>query len=183
MATRTDPSESQSPFTSRREQSESVSSALFPAGYSQRDAPYWQPGVKASLCKTAVYVYLEIILADPQQGEEYTEEPFPAYVVVRLMLSNDPVQMSMLCGELGRPSWVEYPLFGIDSITGRSLSVSRFRNRLNDYEKSFLLPVDCDRGSRVVYVSDHGLLCHEFEPSTTKDPPCRAAMPIKSVES
>ncbi|GFT22927.1 hypothetical protein TNCV_1857411 [Trichonephila clavipes] len=32
------------------------------------------------------------------------------------------------------------------------------------------------RGSRVVWVSDRGLPCHEFEPSTTKDPPCRAAM-------
>ncbi|GFV14160.1 hypothetical protein TNCV_526341 [Trichonephila clavipes] len=26
-------------------------------------------------------------------------------------------------------------------------------------------------------------ICHEFEPSTTKDPPCRAAMHVKSVES
>ncbi|GFV56148.1 hypothetical protein TNCV_1489251 [Trichonephila clavipes] len=25
--------------------------------------------------------------------------------------------------------------------------------------------------------------CHEFESSTTKDPPCRAAMRVKSVES
>ncbi|GFU99864.1 hypothetical protein TNCV_1257131 [Trichonephila clavipes] len=41
----------------------------------------------------------------------------------------------------------------------------------------------CGRGSRVVWVSDRGLPCHEFEPSTTKDPPCRAAMHIKSVES
>ncbi|GFV52896.1 hypothetical protein TNCV_2875641 [Trichonephila clavipes] len=39
------------------------------------------------------------------------------------------------------------------------------------------------RGSRVVWVSDRGLPCHEFEPSTTKDPPCRAAMHVKSVES
>ncbi|GFX77202.1 hypothetical protein TNCV_1679851 [Trichonephila clavipes] len=29
----------------------------------------------------------------------------------------------------------------------------------------------CGRGSQVVWVSDHGLPCHEFEPSTTKDPP------------
>ncbi|GFU05486.1 uncharacterized protein TNCV_3291271 [Trichonephila clavipes] len=28
-----------------------------------------------------------------------------------------------------------------------------------------------------------GLPCHEFEPTTTKDPPCRAAMHVKSVES
>ncbi|GFU29753.1 hypothetical protein TNCV_4745781 [Trichonephila clavipes] len=27
------------------------------------------------------------------------------------------------------------------------------------------------------------LVCHEFEPSTTKDPPCRTAMHAKSVES
>ncbi|GFT16045.1 hypothetical protein TNCV_3315821 [Trichonephila clavipes] len=39
------------------------------------------------------------------------------------------------------------------------------------------------RGSRVFKVSDSGLLCHEFEPSTTKDPTCRAAMHVKSVES
>ncbi|GFV70983.1 hypothetical protein TNCV_2355271 [Trichonephila clavipes] len=25
--------------------------------------------------------------------------------------------------------------------------------------------------------------CHEFEPSTPKDPPCRAAMPVKTIES
>ncbi|GFT63710.1 ATP-dependent DNA helicase [Trichonephila clavipes] len=43
--------------------------------------------------------------------------------------------------------------------------------------------VVCGRGSRVVWVSDRGLLCHGFEPSTTKDPPCRAAMHVKSVES
>ncbi|GFS95205.1 hypothetical protein TNCV_2705431 [Trichonephila clavipes] len=38
------------------------------------------------------------------------------------------------------------------------------------------------RGSRVVKVSDRGLPCHEFEPSATKDPPCRAAMHTKSAE-
>ncbi|GFU50257.1 uncharacterized protein TNCV_300901 [Trichonephila clavipes] len=32
------------------------------------------------------------------------------------------------------------------------------------------------RGSRVVKVSDRGWPYHEFEPSTTKDPPCRAVM-------
>ncbi|GFV45661.1 uncharacterized protein TNCV_2739371 [Trichonephila clavipes] len=31
-------------------------------------------------------------------------------------------------------------------------------------------------------VSDRGLLCHGFEPCTTKDPPCRAAMHVKSVD-
>ncbi|GFV33667.1 hypothetical protein TNCV_4567821 [Trichonephila clavipes] len=38
------------------------------------------------------------------------------------------------------------------------------------------------RGSRVVWASDRGWLCHEFEPSTTKDPQCRAAMHAKTVE-
>ncbi|GFX30560.1 uncharacterized protein TNCV_3462101 [Trichonephila clavipes] len=38
-------------------------------------------------------------------------------------------------------------------------------------------------GSRVVKVLDHGWPCLEFQPSTTKDPPCRAAMHVKSVES
>ncbi|GFV37484.1 hypothetical protein TNCV_5101881 [Trichonephila clavipes] len=39
------------------------------------------------------------------------------------------------------------------------------------------------RGSRVVWVSDRGWLCHEFEPITGKDPPCRAEMHAKSIES
>ncbi|GFT06286.1 hypothetical protein TNCV_2990571 [Trichonephila clavipes] len=34
-----------------------------------------------------------------------------------------------------------------------------------------------------IRISDRGLPCHEFEPSTTKDPPCRAAMHVKYVES
>ncbi|GFV42200.1 hypothetical protein TNCV_3164311 [Trichonephila clavipes] len=37
--------------------------------------------------------------------------------------------------------------------------------------------------SRVVKVLDRGWPCHEFEPSTTKDPPCRAVVHVKSVES
>ncbi|GFW31701.1 hypothetical protein TNCV_4683731 [Trichonephila clavipes] len=32
-------------------------------------------------------------------------------------------------------------------------------------------------------VSDRGWLCHEFEPSNTKDPPCKAAMHDKYVKS
>ncbi|GFS96240.1 transposon Tf2-9 polyprotein [Trichonephila clavipes] len=39
------------------------------------------------------------------------------------------------------------------------------------------------RGIRVVKVSGRGWPCHEFDPSTTKDPPCRAVMHVKSVES
>ncbi|GFW15105.1 hypothetical protein TNCV_172521 [Trichonephila clavipes] len=34
------------------------------------------------------------------------------------------------------------------------------------------------RSSRVVKVSDRASPCHEFEPSTTQDPPCREAMHI-----
>ncbi|GFY35674.1 hypothetical protein TNCV_2619661 [Trichonephila clavipes] len=39
------------------------------------------------------------------------------------------------------------------------------------------------RGSRVVKVTDRSLPRQEFEPSTSKDPPCRAMMHAKSVES
>ncbi|GFW01638.1 hypothetical protein TNCV_4085531 [Trichonephila clavipes] len=39
------------------------------------------------------------------------------------------------------------------------------------------------RCTRVVKVSDRGWPCHEFELSTTKDLPCKAAMHVKSVES
>ncbi|GFU61964.1 hypothetical protein TNCV_4022491 [Trichonephila clavipes] len=39
------------------------------------------------------------------------------------------------------------------------------------------------RGNLVVEKSDSWLVCHEFEPSTTEDPPCRGAMYVKNVES
>ncbi|GFX73728.1 hypothetical protein TNCV_4290441 [Trichonephila clavipes] len=39
------------------------------------------------------------------------------------------------------------------------------------------------RGRREVKVSDHYWSCHEFEPSTTKDPPCGGVMHVKSVDS
>ncbi|GFX55470.1 hypothetical protein TNCV_267581 [Trichonephila clavipes] len=45
------------------------------------------------------------------------------------------------------------------------------------------LPLAWGRGSRVVKLSDPGRPCHEFEPNTTIDPPCRGAMHVKSVES
>ncbi|GFT54550.1 ig-like domain-containing protein, partial [Trichonephila clavipes] len=38
-------------------------------------------------------------------------------------------------------------------------------------------------GSKVANVSDRGWSCHEFESSTTKDPPCKGEMHVKSVES
>ncbi|GFU55681.1 hypothetical protein TNCV_1649901 [Trichonephila clavipes] len=56
---------------------------------------------------------------------------------------------------------------------------------------SYTLPMYCFgpffplRGLR--YPSGQGIgawqACHEFKPSTTKDPPCRAAMHVKSVKS
>ncbi|GFT11866.1 hypothetical protein TNCV_1923801 [Trichonephila clavipes] len=42
---------------------------------------------------------------------------------------------------------------------------------------------DLGRGSRMFKVSDRGWPCQEFEPRTTKDLPCRAAMHVQSVES
>ncbi|GFU63524.1 hypothetical protein TNCV_1000751 [Trichonephila clavipes] len=38
-------------------------------------------------------------------------------------------------------------------------------------------------GSLVVKVSDSWQACHEFEPSTAEDPPCRGVMHVKCVES
>ncbi|GFW82050.1 hypothetical protein TNCV_771791 [Trichonephila clavipes] len=35
----------------------------------------------------------------------------------------------------------------------------------------------------MVKVSDRGWPCHELEPSTTKDPPCRGTMHVKSADS
>ncbi|GFU41754.1 hypothetical protein TNCV_894171 [Trichonephila clavipes] len=40
-----------------------------------------------------------------------------------------------------------------------------------------------DRCSVVIKVTDSWLACHEFEPSTTKDPKCRGEMHVESVES
>ncbi|GFU94631.1 hypothetical protein TNCV_1008351 [Trichonephila clavipes] len=49
--------------------------------------------------------------------------------------------------------------------------------------KSVAIAARKGRGSRVVWATDRGWLCHEFEPSTTKDPPCWSAMHAKSVKS
>ncbi|GFX82460.1 hypothetical protein TNCV_2166081 [Trichonephila clavipes] len=43
--------------------------------------------------------------------------------VTSLMSSSGPVQISLLYGRLGQPSWSEYHLFGIDSIARRSFLV------------------------------------------------------------
>ncbi|GFU79620.1 RNA-directed DNA polymerase from mobile element jockey [Trichonephila clavipes] len=48
---------------------------------------------------------------------------------------------------------------------------------------TYKLPPPLGRGSRVVKVSDCVWLWHKFEPSATKDPPCRGAIHFKSVES
>ncbi|GFT31822.1 uncharacterized protein TNCV_2035541 [Trichonephila clavipes] len=50
------------------------------------------------------------------------------------------------------------------------------------YTKNANMHYMYDRG-HVVKASDRGWPCHEFEPSTTKDSPCRVAMHVKSVES
>ncbi|GFV63640.1 hypothetical protein TNCV_626351 [Trichonephila clavipes] len=39
------------------------------------------------------------------------------------------------------------------------------------------------RCSRMIKVSDRGWPSHEFDPSTTKEPPCRGEMHVKSDES
>ncbi|GFV16457.1 hypothetical protein TNCV_1526031 [Trichonephila clavipes] len=39
------------------------------------------------------------------------------------------------------------------------------------------------RGGQVVKITDLWSACHEFEPSTTEDPPCGEAMHVKFVET
>ncbi|GFS52908.1 hypothetical protein TNCV_330691 [Trichonephila clavipes] len=55
---------------------------------------------------------------------------------------------------------------------------------MNQAGMQYICPrhMQCGRGSRVLKVSDRGWSCHEFEPSTTKEPPCREAMHVKSIE-
>ncbi|GFV82953.1 hypothetical protein TNCV_1179681 [Trichonephila clavipes] len=59
-----------------------------------------------------------------------------------------------------------------------SLAVTDSRLAYHDFEFTAV-----GNGGRVVKISNCGWPCHEFESSTTKDPPCRAAMYVKSVES
>ncbi|GFV71791.1 hypothetical protein TNCV_778081 [Trichonephila clavipes] len=81
----------------------------------------------------------------------------------------------------------EDPQALMETITGKSSRCRRgLRFRLDDVFKiplSIISRCYCGHGSRVVKVLDRGWPCHEFEPSTTKDPPCRAAMHDKSVEN
>ncbi|GFU36692.1 hypothetical protein TNCV_3311831 [Trichonephila clavipes] len=39
------------------------------------------------------------------------------------------------------------------------------------------------RGSLMVKETKSWLMCHEFKPTATEDPPCRGAMHVKSVEA
>ncbi|GFS59920.1 hypothetical protein TNCV_3957191 [Trichonephila clavipes] len=41
----------------------------------------------------------------------------------------------------------------------------------------------CGRDNRVIKVTDSWPACHEFEPSTAEDTPCKGAMHVKSVET
>ncbi|GFS90923.1 hypothetical protein TNCV_3027691 [Trichonephila clavipes] len=73
---------------------------VFHSGCSQRNEPNWTSGVKVSLCKMAVDCMTGKFFHTQQKGHEQAEEPFSAYVVLYLMQSSDPVQISMLCGDL-----------------------------------------------------------------------------------
>ncbi|GFY27348.1 uncharacterized protein TNCV_2069681 [Trichonephila clavipes] len=53
-----------------------------------------------------------------QKGHEQVEEPLSAYAIVRLKPSSSSVQLSLLCGGLGRPSWLQHSLFRIYSTAG-----------------------------------------------------------------
>ncbi|GFT62852.1 hypothetical protein TNCV_1606781 [Trichonephila clavipes] len=74
-------------------------------------------------------------------------------------------------------------------VVGEEIYNVEYRRRHLNFHNFSQLPSHIDgrtssgRGNRVVKVSDRGLPGHGFEPSTTKDPPCRAAMHVKSVES
>ncbi|GFV68162.1 hypothetical protein TNCV_1874441 [Trichonephila clavipes] len=51
------------------------------------------------------------------------------------------------------------------------------------WEGSTIRKVVSGHGNLVVKVTDSWPACHEFEPSTTKDSPCRGATHVKSVEA
>ncbi|GFS73892.1 hypothetical protein TNCV_108061 [Trichonephila clavipes] len=70
---------------------------VFRAGYCQRDTQDWTPGVKTSLCKASVD-YL------PGNSSSRYSGKVSSNLRNRCPPSSDPVQMSMLCGDLGRPS-------------------------------------------------------------------------------
>ncbi|GFS62675.1 hypothetical protein TNCV_3737201 [Trichonephila clavipes] len=75
-------------------------------------------------------------------------------------------------------------LFTIHSKPSASETQGRFTLNLSRLSSSRGSAMSLSgRVSRVVEVSDRGWLCPEFEPSTTKDLPCRAAMHAKSFES
>ncbi|GFW17285.1 hypothetical protein TNCV_1957561 [Trichonephila clavipes] len=41
----------------------------------------------------------------------------------------------------------------------------------------------CGHGSLVVKITDSWPACHDIEPITAEDPPCRGVMQVKSVEN
>ncbi|GFU83547.1 hypothetical protein TNCV_4218071 [Trichonephila clavipes] len=84
------------------------------------------------------------------------------------------------------------------AFSAAGLFVTKLRTRLSDkrnlyFMKEICVPSfhDCTSNSLVMEMGCGSPVvniqpwqaCHEFDPSTTKDPPCRAAMHVKSVES
>ncbi|GFW15155.1 hypothetical protein TNCV_173021 [Trichonephila clavipes] len=101
-------------------------------------------------------------------------------------LGGGPRHFEPWCGQVTRAAPELAPLPLTTTPTGGRLS-SRQISRATETSRNITARVNerdisgdihyflGGRGSRVVLVSDRGLSCHEFEPSTTKDPPCRAA--------
>ncbi|GFY49418.1 hypothetical protein TNIN_175001 [Trichonephila inaurata madagascariensis] len=79
--------------------------SVFPAACSQRDAPDYSSGRERSLCKMAVAICLENLLPGKAARSRQAVESLSTHVLVRLMSTSDPVQKSMLFGDLFRPSW------------------------------------------------------------------------------
>ncbi|GFT68300.1 hypothetical protein TNCV_659181 [Trichonephila clavipes] len=62
-------------------------------------------GCKLQSLQDSCFKTRDFFLRTKQQDLEQAEELLSAYVVMCLMPGSDPVQMSMLCGDFGRPSW------------------------------------------------------------------------------
>ncbi|GFW06863.1 hypothetical protein TNCV_3289621 [Trichonephila clavipes] len=116
-------------------------------------------------------------------------------VTLTIRLPRPPVELKVLpwewCGNLERgvPAQVSSTSFDRSSFSKSArVALSCDVNITHAHSKcafKFFVYQHMQRGhgSRGVQVTDRGLPCHEFEPSTTKDPPCKAAMHVKSVES
>ncbi|GFY06535.1 DUF4371 domain-containing protein [Trichonephila clavipes] len=139
---------------------------VFPAGCSQKVAPDWTLGVKASLCKTAV----DCLAGNSSFRQSTSAYGNPISIYPTAFPFNESDKRLLL--DIARLSWILSTELCI-TIKDQQL----FTKRTHEAGKvRFLTFSPCDRSSLAVKIIDSWLACHEFELNASEDRSCSRCM-------